>query len=168
MPRPAPMSKSIEEKASAFLLLAVGLEAAGGMRSGDSDDEEVDNVVAAIDGDETLFGGAPMPCVAVASVAVAPELLLFIGAPVAPPPRRDDDEPPPGERDRPARPASGSPAGAIDFFFECLFLFFVTSFFSSSSLFFFFTQRQALPLLLQLLLHRSSRAPRPSCTPSRC
>lgn len=144
MPRPAPMSKSIEEKASAFLLLAVGLEAAGGMRAGDGDDEEVDNA-AAIDGDKTLFGGAPMPCVvavAAASVAVA-ELLLFIGAPVAPPPRRDDDEPPPGERDRPARPASGSPAGAIDFsssssasftFFcdEFLFIFFSVFFFLHS------------------------------------
>ena len=119
MPLPAPMSKSIEEKASAFPVLPVGLKEAGGMRAGDGD-EEVVVVVAAnvIDGgDETfLVRALPMPFVAtaVASVAVA-ELLLFIGAPAVPPPRRDDDEPPPGERDRPARPASGSPAGAIEF-----------------------------------------------------
>ena len=177
MPRPAPMSKSIEEKASDFLL-PVGLEA-GGMRAGDGDEEAV--VVAAIDGDKTLVG-APMPCVAAAvaaSVAVAE--LLFIGAPVAPP-RRDDDEPPPGERERPARPASGSPAGAINVFFsppECLsLLYFVTGRSLSSSSFFFFsvllTQRQALlPLLLRPHPHlrcrrRPSPEPRPSCTPSRC
>lgn len=138
------------------------------MRAGDGDDEKVDNATA-IDGDKTLFGGAPMPCVvAVASVAVA-ELLLFIGAPVAPPPRRDDDEPPPGERDRPARPASGSPAGAIDFSSSSASYFFCDKFlFVFFSVLFFFTQQQALLLLLQLLLHRSSRAPRPSCRPSRC
>ena len=109
MPLPAPMSKSIEEKASAFPALPLPVEMeAGGTRAGDSD-EEVAIVIIAID-----FAAAPMlPLVAAAaSVAVPAAALLFIGAPAAPP-RREDDEPPLGERDRPARPASGSPAGAI-------------------------------------------------------
>ena len=109
MPLPAPMSKSIEEKASPFPALPLPVEMeAGGTRAGDSD-EEVAIVIIAID-----FAAAPMlPLVAAAaSVAVPAAALLFIGAPAAPP-RREDDEPPLGERDRPARPASGSPAGAI-------------------------------------------------------
>ena len=113
------MSKSIEEKASALptLLLVVALlfeEEAGG-REGLTRDG--DSVVVGIDGDETP-AATPLPFAVFAAPSVVPPE-LFIGAPAAP---RSEEELllPPGERERPASPARGSPAGAI---FPPLFIF---------------------------------------------
>ena len=129
---------------------------AGATRAGDSDDDE-EGAAAGIDGDET-FVATPLPFT-LSAAAVEP----FIGAPPAPPPPRRDEllPPPPGERERPARPARGSPAGAMSIrFFPFLFRRVFSSSCDCGLLLFFFLSLHCDGLLLQ------PRSTTPTATPA--